>query len=342
MDNPLLKLPPLDALRGFVAVARRMSITQAASDLCLTQSAVSRQVLALEEYLGTPVFLRKHRAIVLTEAGERLLAIASPMMDRLAEFSESLRRDGRARPITITASIGVTALWVLPRLAAFQETHPNIDVRVAANNRILDLKQEGIDLAIRYAREVDVPAGAVKLFGERVVPMASKAVAARAFKHPRALLNEVLLEYDEPRARPWLRWSEWLAAAGMANAKPKAYLHCNQYNQLVQLAVDGHGVALGRVALVLPMLADGRLVVMPTETVGDSDYAYWLVEAEPHARADVAIFREWLIGEVRHTADQMENLAAAKSPGALSKTDASGARKAAARKNTPRVKSPGR
>lgn len=308
MDNPLLNLPPLDALRGFVAVARRMSITQAANDLCLTQSAVSRQIQALEDYLGTPVLVRKHRAIALTEEGERLMALSSPWMDRLSEFTRSVRHNGRARPVTITASFGVTALWVLPKLAAFQDANPNIDVRVAANNRVLDLKQEGIDLAIRYAREADVPSGAIKLFGERVVPMASKAVAARAFRNPRALLNEVLLEYDEPQARPWLRWSEWLASAGMEDAKPKAYLHCNQYNQLVQLAVDGHGVALGRVALVLPMLADGRLVAMPASKIGESDYAYWLIEAMPDSRPEVAVFREWLISEVRRTAGQMENL----------------------------------
>ncbi|HEV2610719.1 MAG TPA: LysR substrate-binding domain-containing protein [Noviherbaspirillum sp.] len=308
MENPLMNLPPLDALRGFVAVARRMSITQAANDLCLTQSAVSRQIQALEEYLGTPVIVRKHRAIALTEAGERLMALSSPWMDRLSETTRSIRHHGRTRPVTITASFGVTALWVLPKLAAFQDANPNIDVRVAANNRVLDLKQEGIDLAIRYARKADVPSGAIELFGERVVPMASKAVAARAFRNPRALLNEVLLEYDEPQARPWLRWSEWLASAGMADAKPKAYLHCNQYNQLVQLAVDGHGVALGRVALVLPMLADGRLVAMPDGKVGESDYAYWLVEAVPDARPEVAMFREWLISEVRRTARQMENL----------------------------------
>jgi LysR family glycine cleavage system transcriptional activator len=135
--------------------------------------------------------------------------------------------------------------------------------------------------------------------------MASKAVAARAFENPRALLKEVLLEYDEPRPRPWLRWSEWQAAAGIGDAKPKAYLHCNHYDQLVQLAVDGHGVALGRIALVLPMLLDGRLVAMPADQVRDSDYAYWLIEASPDARPEVALFREWLDAEVRHTVDQM-------------------------------------
>ncbi|WP_082584011.1 LysR substrate-binding domain-containing protein [Noviherbaspirillum sp. Root189] len=308
MNNPLLNLPPLDALRGFVAVARRLSITQAANDLCLTQSAVSRQIQALEEYLGTPVFVRKHRAIALTDAGERLMALASPWMDRLAAFTDSVRNNGHTRSITITASFGVTALWLLPKLAAFQDANPNIDVRVTATTRVLELKQEGIDLAIRYAREADVPSGAIRLFGERIIPIASKAVAAQAFKHPNALLNEVLLEYDEPRARPWLRWSEWLAASGMADAKPKAYLHCNQYNQLVQLAVDGRGIALGRVALILPMLADGRLVVMPIDKIGESDYAYWLVDAIPDAHPDVAKFRDWLISEARHTVEQMESL----------------------------------
>jgi LysR family glycine cleavage system transcriptional activator len=282
-----------------------MSITLAANDLCLTQSAVSRQILALEEYLGTPVLIRRHRAIALTETGERLMVLASPWMDRLAEFTESVRNNGRVPPITITASFGVTALWLLPKLAAFQEANPNHDVRVAASNHVFDLRQEGIDLAIRYAREADVPAVAIRLFGEKVVPMASKAVAARAFESPQALLNEVLLEYDEPRTRPWLRWSEWQAAAGLGDAKPKAYLHCNHYDQLVQLAVDGHGVALGRIALVLPMLLDGRLVAMPTDQVHESDYAYWLIETSPDLRPEVAMFRTWLIAEARHTADRM-------------------------------------
>jgi LysR family glycine cleavage system transcriptional activator len=231
--------------------------------------------------------------------------LASPWMDRLAEFSQSVRADGRVSPITITASFGVTALWLLPKLAAFQDAHPNHDVRVAANNRVVDLRQDGIDLAIRYARVADVPTGAIRLFGEKVVPMASPAVAARAFRNPQALLDEVLLEYDEPRGRPWLRWSEWQAAAGIADAKPRAYLHCNHYDQLVQLAVDGHGVALGRVALVLPMLLDGRLVAMPADQIRDSDYAYWLIEALPDARPEVVLFREWLVLEVQQTADQM-------------------------------------
>lgn len=304
----LLTLPPLDAIRGFVAVARRMSITLAAKDLCLTQSAVSRQIQSLEQHLGAPLLIRKHRAIDLTAEGEQLLLLASPWLDRLSEYAESLQQRGRLRPVTITALISVTSLWVLPRLGAFQEAHPNIDVRVAATNRVVNMKQEGVDLAIRYARESDVPAGAVRLFGERVLPVASKAVAARAFNNPNALLEEVLLEFDES-ARPWLRWSDWLSASGLPGAKPKAYLHLNQYDQVIQAAIDGHGIALGRLALVLPMLKDGRLVALADYQLADSDYAYWLIDESPSPRGEVQELRDWLIREVQLGAAELEGMA---------------------------------
>lgn len=307
MPNPLLHLPPLDAIRGFVAVARRMSITLAAQDLCLTQSAVSRQIQSLEEHLGTPLLVRKHRAIALTEAGQELLQLASPWLDRLAEYSAAQRRHERMRPVTITAPISVTALWILPKLGAFQLAHPNIDVRVSANNRLLNLKQEGIDVAIRYARERDVPPDAVHLFDEKVLPIASAPVAARAFTHPGAWLDEVLLELDE-RPLPWLRWSDWLAATGMPDAKPKAYLHLNHYDQVIHAAIGGHGVALGRMALLLPMLKDGRLVAMADIGLGNSDYAYWLVGEANSPREEVRVFRSWVIEEVRLWVAELEGM----------------------------------
>lgn len=303
----LLTLPPLDAIRGFVAVARRMSITLAAKDLCLTQSAVSRQIQSLEEHLGTPLLIRKHRAIALTAEGDQLMQLASPWLDRLSEYSESLRQHGRMRPVTVTAPISVTALWILPRLGAFQNAHPNIDVRVSATNDVINLKQEGFDLAIRYARAVDIPAGAERLFGEKVLPVANKNMAARAFKKPNAFLDEVLLEFDES-ARPWLQWSDWLNANGLPNAKPKAYLHLNQYDQLIQAAIDGHGVALGRVALLAPMLKDGRLVAMADNGFGNSDYGYWLINESPSPRSEVQEFRNWIIREVQLGVSDLQEL----------------------------------
>lgn len=307
MNNYSYRTPPLDAIRGFVAVARRMSITLASQDLFLTQSAVSRQIQTLEEYFGTPLFIRRHRAIELTEVGEQLFNLASTWFDRLIEFSEATRLDGRTQPVTITASIGVSSLWILPKLGAFQSLHPNTDVRVAANNRVIDLEHESIDLAIRYCREANTPKESIRLFGEKIIPVASKAVAARAFKDRASLLNEVLLELDM-RAMPWLRWSDWLTATGSTMAKPRGYLHFNQYDQVIQAAIEGHGVALGRVALVMPMLNDGRLVSHVQENPGVSDFAYWLIKAGQTVRPEVQIFADWLIGEVQSTTDLLDSM----------------------------------
>lgn len=309
MRHPLLDLPPLDMLRGFVAAGRRKSITAASQDLCLSQSAVSRQIQALEEYFGAPLLSRKYRAIELTPLGERLLALTSPLLDELAEFSRTQRGAGRPRSVTFTASIGVMSLWVLPRLGQFQATHEDIDVRVAATNRLVDLRSENVDLAIRYCRPADVPPLATRLFGEEVVPVASPEIAARAARSADGLLQEVLIEFDDRAARPWLRWSDWLSARGLDKRQPRSYLHVNQIDQVVHAAVAGHGVALAMVALVLPMLQDGRLVALSDSGPGLSDFAYWLIPASDSPRPEVAEFTAWLLREAAQTEESMATMA---------------------------------
>lgn len=305
MDNFSYKTPPLESIRGFVAVGRRMSITLAAQDLFLTQSAVSRQIHSLEEYFGLALFVRGHRSIEFTEAGQQLFKLASPWLSRLMDFSNEVRRGGRARPVTVTANIGFASLWILPKIGAFQARHPGIDIRVAADNRVLNLEQESIDLAVRYCRKEAAPANAIRLFGEVIVPVASKSVADRAFASPKSLFEEVFLELDE-KARPWLRWSEWLTATGTPDIRPRSYLRFNQYYQVVQAALEGHGIALGRLALVLPLLQDGRLVAQPNTGLGVSDYAYWLIRAGDSMRPEVDIFTNWLVEEVRLTSDLLD------------------------------------
>lgn len=312
MQNRLVSLPPLDALRGFVAAARRLSITAAAADLCLTQSAVSRQIQTLEERLGVALFQRANRSITLTEAGTQLFNLASPWFEQLAQLTESLSAEKRVRPVTISASIGVAALWILPRLGAFQMAHPEIDVRLAATNRLLNLEQEEVDLAIRYSAADALPQLAeapMRLFDEIVVPVASQAVAARAFADEQGLAQQVLLDLDD-QVRTWLHWSTWLKAQTQP-CKPKAYLHFNQYDQVIQAALEGHGVALGRLALVLPMLADGRLVAQMERRMQVDNYGYWLLQASRQARPEVQIFRDWLIQQVAITAQQMTQAAPA-------------------------------
>ncbi len=131
MPTPLVRLASLDLIRGFVAVGRRMSITLAAEDLCLTQSALSRQVHALEDLLGIALFKRGYRSISFTPEGERLFRTADTAVQQLQDVFETLNQPQGRMPVTITASIGVTGLWLLPRLNRFQQRHPNLDLRVA-------------------------------------------------------------------------------------------------------------------------------------------------------------------------------------------------------------------
>ena len=293
----MTSLPPLDALRGFVTAARRKSITAAAEELCLTQSAISRQIQALEERLGTPLFIRKHRTIILTDTGEQLYKITLPWLEQLAEFSERVRAEPKTRPVTVSASIGVAALWLLPRLGDFQAAHPDIDIRLAANNRMLDLDKEGIDLAIRYCGAGQAPQDALRLADEVIVPVASPAVAATAFLSGDALLEHTLLDLDD-HGHAWHTWGNWLREHGFRQRKPKRTLHFNQYDQVIQAALAGHGVALGRMALVNRMLQTGQLVAHKGHAVTVPGYAYWLIGPSTGPRRDVEVFRQWLLREL--------------------------------------------
>jgi DNA-binding transcriptional LysR family regulator len=298
MPVPLVKLPSLDLVKGFVAVGRRMSITQAADDLCVTQSAMSKQVRALEEALGVRLLQRGYRSVSFTEEGLRLFRTANASLLQLQELVEQLVQEPPRRPVTITTSTGVAGLWLLPRLGGFQRRHPGIDVRVAATNSIVDLATSDVDLAIRYCSEAQAPRDAVKLFGETIAPVASPALGIGSLASAQELRRHVLLEFDDAR-RPWLQWAGWLAARDLAPAQARGTLRFNQYEQMIQAAVAGQGIALGRLELIAPMIEDGRLVVLQPDaaTRTASSYACWLLRAEPQPRTDVTQVIDWILAE---------------------------------------------
>lgn len=292
MPVPLVRLPPLDLVKGFVAIGRRMSITRAADDLCVTQSAMSKQVKSLEDLLGLRLLQRGHRSISFTPEGERLFRIADASMQQLQDAFEALAARGK-RPVTITASIGVTSLWLLPRLGEFQRRYPGIDVRVAASNAVLDLAVEEIDLAIRYCPDANAPAGAVRLFDESIAPVASPALRVGKLDTEQELARSVLLEYEDRRS--WLGWGDWLASRGLTRAQARGVLRFNHYDQVIQAAAAGQGVALGRLELLGPMLEDGRLeVLLRGDGASPSPCSYWLIQAEPTPRQDVCRVIDWI------------------------------------------------
>jgi len=296
MSLPLARLFSLDLLKGFVAVGRRMSITLAADDLCLTQSAVSRQVAALEERMGVKLFVRKHRGLAFTAEGERLFRSADSALQQLQDAVGDIRKQDGRSPVTVSATIGVTGLWLLPRLGTLQHAHPQLDVRLSANNQLADLRAGGIDLAVRYCRDADAPADAIRLFGETLAPVAHPSLAADLTRPLESLARLPLLEYDD--SRPWLQWRTWLNERGWKQACKRGILRFNQYDQVIQAALAGQGMAIGRLELLQPLLRHGQLAVVPSSRPPQAaPFAYWLLQADPKPRADVRHVAAWICDE---------------------------------------------
>lgn len=297
MSGSLLPLNGLmEPLRGFVAVGRHMSITLAAAELCLTQSAVSRQVQALEQRLGVRLLRRGHRSVAFTTEGERLFRSATLALHQLQEAVESVAPAPGVRPVTVSASIGVTALWLLPQLGRFQERHPAIDLRVSASNRLIDLSEDNVDLAIRYCASAAAPSGALRLFDEHIAPVARPSLLQGRLIAAADLDGQILLEYEDAQ-RPWLHWPDWLQARGW-KVRPKAVLRFNQYDQVVHSAMAGQGIALGRLPLLTHWLKEGHLCALddPRPPHG-TDHAYWLLQDDEALRDSVSVVKAWLLGE---------------------------------------------
>ena len=301
MHKALRTLPSLDFLKGFEAAGRLLSFTRAADELFVTQSALSRQVQALEEALGVPLFLRRHRALAFTAAGAAFHRDVVAALNALALAAEATRGAMRTPGLTLSTTVSFASLWVIPRLAAFRARHPTVDVYILADDRLVDLARGDVDIAVRYLPDAKTPEGAVRLFGERMMPVVSPKLAKRAatpLATPTDLARHVLLHLDDPEGRtPWLEWNIWLAANGQPGLKPAGALRFKLYDQVIQAAVAGQGVALGRVPLIAEHLRDRRLIA-PFAKRYDSARGYYAVVA-PHAteRADVIAFVAWLRDE---------------------------------------------
>jgi LysR family glycine cleavage system transcriptional activator len=286
-------LPSLNGLRAFEAAARHMSFTRAAADLNVTQTAISHQIRRLEEQLGTRLFIRRNRALVLTrEARDYLPSIRSAFED-LREATARLRRPDQESVLTVSTTASLATKWLVSRVAAFQDANPGITVRITTSTHLVDFRREEVDMAVRYGRGNWPGLRADWLMAEHLFPVCSPALlAARPLREPGDLAHHTLLHTSVSRED----WQLWLTAAGLPlSIATQRGLTFDQTFMAVQAATEGLGVALGRTRLVEADIAAGRLVA-PFDIVLPQDTGYYVVAPAVTAEsAKIALFREWLI-----------------------------------------------
>jgi LysR family transcriptional regulator, glycine cleavage system transcriptional activator len=299
-------LPPLDQLEAFEAAARHLSFTIAADELALTQSAVSRQIAALEDHYGLPLFRRLHRALRLTDEGQTLMRAVGEVLGRLHAVGGELKRDRRPKTVVVTTTPGFAGLWLIPRLAGFTAARPDVDVRISASYQLVNLNRDGFDLAVRYQSEDAIEDGAELLFGDVVLPVCSPKLLrdpARPLKVPEDLRHHVLMYLDSGPGADMQDWPMWLRAMKLEGLRPASVLHFSQFDQLIHAAVSGQGIALGRSPLLKALLRDRRLVAPFKKTVASPRSYYLVRSAAAERKPEAQEFAAWLIDEAVRASD---------------------------------------
>ena len=277
-------LPPLLALRAFEAVARHLSFIKAANELSVTQSALSHQVHKLEQHLGKPLFIRRTRAIDLTADGQRYYADIRPALDTLAAAT----RAQKTAPATTVLRVGLLAsfatLWLAPRLAGFLNRYPHIQVELLPAIQLANVAAAEVDLAIRYGKGDWPDVHATRLMPEVISPVCSPAFKAGP------LHNGALLMATSHRPFEWTDWSAHYHVD--LEHHPRVMLH--DYNIVVEAAVAGQGIAMGRHRLIERKLQEGSLVEAFDRPPYHSEIGYWLIAPKGPTSDAAECFSQWL------------------------------------------------
>ncbi|MGH7102844.1 MAG: transcriptional regulator GcvA [Acetobacteraceae bacterium] len=294
------RLPPLKTLPDFEAAARHLSFSKAADELNVTHGAVSRQVKSLEDYLGVRLFRRLNRALRLTDEGQAYARAVREILDSLAEATRRLPTPKEAGRLTVSTTYSFTSGWLVPRLGRFRALHPDIDVRLQADDRAVDFARDNVDLAIRYGRGNYAGLAAERLMGDDYAPIGSPALlkGKHPLKKPADLCHHVLL-HDEGTE---VDWRMWLMAAGVEGVDASRGPIFSHSPMVIQAAIRGEGVALGRQVLIEDEVASGRLVRLFDLRL-KAEMAYYVVCPLPSLnQPKVRAFRDWLLAEAERGA----------------------------------------
>jgi LysR family glycine cleavage system transcriptional activator len=296
------RLPSLNAIKAFEAAARSRSFTRAGEELFVTPGAVSQQVKALEAELGLKLFNRERQRLVITEAGREYLTVVRDALDQIALGTERLMQRQRSGVLTISVSPDFATKWLVGRLGRFAEVHPEIDLRVAANDHHVDFAREDVDLAVRHGDGRWAGLEVKRLCVERLFPVCSpKLMQGRN----RIASASDLLKFPLLRLEDWTNWGQWFEAAGVVTG-PRPGPIFNRASNLIDAAIDGQGIALARTALAASDILLGRLV-RPTRVSLPTQNSYWIVSPKVGI-PKIADFRRWLLAEAARDVRRLRTL----------------------------------
>jgi len=296
------RLPSLNGLRAFEAAARHLSFTLAATELNVTQTAISHQIRRLEEELGIRLFIRQNRALALTpEARDYLPGVRAAFNDLRLATDRLLRRDDD-KVLTVSTLASLAAKWLLPRLTDFQEQHPGIDVRITTSTSLVDFQRDNVDAAIRYGRGQWPGLRADWLMADELFPVCSPSLLRgdKPLRQPEDLRGYPLLHTSNTNSDDWRLW---LTAAGLpADIAKQPGITFDMIFMTIQAAIDGIGVAMGRTSYVQDDIAKGRLVV-PFKIALPADAGFYLVAPDGRREAPkLTAFRQWMIAATQNKA----------------------------------------
>ena len=293
----------LNALRAFEASARHQSFSLAAQELNVTPAAVGQLVRTLEDWLGSPLFVRStsgRARLVTTEVAEQALPDIRAGLERLAVGLERLRSGCAGGVLTVAVSPAFAAKWLLPRIERFQAAWPETDLRLDTSLKPVDFVAQRIDVGVRYGRGQWPGLAAEKLMDEEVYPVCAPALLATAtLQAPGDLRGQVLIhDQSVDTSTGFASWQAWLRHAGVQGVPTDRGLRINNSAAVLQAAIDGQGVALARSVMAHDDLAAGRLVRLFPQVRLESALAYYVVyRPECIAQPKVAAFRDWLLRE---------------------------------------------
>ncbi|HLU02376.1 MAG TPA: transcriptional regulator GcvA [Advenella sp.] len=298
-------LPPLNPLRVFEAVARHKNLTLAAKELCVTQSAVSRQIANLETYVGTALIMRESRGVTLTRAGLRYAQDILPAFDILAEATGKVMEKNAQSVLRVRTYTTFTAKWLIPHLMHFRQRYPDIEVLITNAVPTVDFDRDGVDIAIQYGEGNWPGTQSDLLFRDELEPICSPQFLAAhpESRHDPAVLLKGPLLFSHYRRSDW---DDWLRFADLETVAQKAERMSFSTSVLTwQAAMDGLGLAVGQIPLLKSELESG-LLVRPFARPQYRDKGHYLVRPslQRHSRK-VTAFRNWILHEVGHADENL-------------------------------------